>query len=781
MVADANAPDAPAAGPDANPGMQPWWLADTQALQRIGVRADLPALTHRLAPLFDGQTAPGERLREARKRLDFDVQALDIHEAALDLAMAGLLTPGVREALPSPAQLETDPWGRDVGGLRRDAVPMPSLVPGTLGRPGLPGAIAGNHRGKHRGGGDAVEIELPRGLFAAFGKPFAAASASATRAWTLFALVIGGLIALWNVRHQVALDAAHLAIWQHGLMVVAVSTFLVNLCGQSARLVAVKRTTGKWPSFGVFFSMHFLPRFLAQTAGPAEMADARGRSQILLSPLTALLTLVFIGEMGWFLTRHTSSVLPQFFIGLTVISLVAFLFDANPLARRDGYHWFTDRVGVPDLREQAWLALASTTRPWNERPVPPRSLRIGYAVMTIVYIVAVVTLYLMFPAHWLEDRFGGPGVALFLSVFSFSFYRYSRRGLYSRTSLEPFRVKLPTLSRTHWIIIGVVAVLFVLPYPYEPSGKAVVLPRDRAEVRALVPGDVREVLVREGDFVEAGAELLRVSDVATKAQVAAAEATLKRAESELAIVKTGGASSEVQLAREKLATARKRLALAQGEAERLATAYSRRAVSPQDYDTARGTADIRRQEVVEAEQQLKMIGNPARDERVAALQAEVVKAQTEVEFAREQLANTTLRAPIAGRVVSDKLSFARGSYLDIGTPVAYIENTEQLQAELEMPESTVAQIKPDAKAWVRVWAYPGSSFAGHVTSIAPDAEQGEYGKIVRVRLLIDDPATELKPEMTGQGKVHSHWTLAGFAFTRALVRFVLVEVWSWLP
>jgi multidrug resistance efflux pump len=282
-------------------------------------------------------------------------------------------------------------------------------------------------------------------------------------------------------------------------------------------------------------------------------------------------------------------------------------------------------------------------------------------------------------------------------------------------------------------------------------------------------------------MVQAGQELMQISDIQTQAEVAAAEATLRRAQAELAIVKTGGASGEVQLAREKLETARKRQQFAQAEADRLAKAYSRKAVSPQDYETARGAAAVRSQEVVEAQQQVRVIGNPARDERIAALQAEVLKAETELTYHKEQLANTHVRAPIAGRVVSEKLLFARGSYLQIGAPVAYIEDTTQLQAEIELPESTVGKIAGDARAWVRVWAFPGSSFEGRIVHIAPDAEKGDYGKIVRVRVLLDDPGTQLKPEMTGQAKVRSHWTIAGLAFTRAFVRFVLVEVWSWLP
>src|SRR5689334_24389249 len=81
-------------------------------------------------------------------------------------------------------------------------------------------------------------------------------------------------------------------------------------------------------------------------------------------------------------------------------------------------------------------------------------------------------------------------------------------------------------SRTLLIALGVIAVLCVLPYPYEPSGDFEVLPRNRADVRALAAGDVREVLVKEGDIVKEGQAIAKLDTSAQKARVAGAEAEI---------------------------------------------------------------------------------------------------------------------------------------------------------------------------------------------------------------------------------------------------------------
>jgi putative peptide zinc metalloprotease protein len=768
----------------ASPGVQPFCAVDSAGL---AADRELDAAIRRLAPLFDGQRSPAQRL-QAAQQIDGKVTAATLRDAALELSFSGLLIPGRNESLPSPHQLDRDPWGGTAQVGYQRSVEVTSLLPGNMAMPGLPGAIGGALGGSYRGDKSDIDVDLSPGGFGAIGRIFGAAASSTAASITLMVLVVGGLIAFWNTRLDVTRDVQHIGSFANLLVILAVSAVFVNLTAQSTRLWVIRRSTGEWPRFGIHMSLHVVPRLFTDTAGAAERATHEVRSQILAAPLIARLLLTFIAELGWFLTSRGSSVLPQFFIGLAAASLATFLFNANPLAKRDGYYWLSNRLGVPDLREQAWLLVFGWERPWNERPMPSRSARYTYAALSIAYLVAIVTLYLLFPARWMAQAYGGPGVVLIAAALSLSIYMQSRRGMDSRISMEPLSVQLLSIlnypkswSKTTWIVIGVIALLCFVPYPYEPSGAAVVLPRDRAEVRALVAGDVKQVLVQEGDVVQAGQEMLLISDVQTKAEVAAAEATLRRAQAELAIVKTGGASGEVQLAREKLETARRRQQFAQAEADRLANAFSRKAVSPQEYDTARGTAAVRKQEVVEAEQQVKVIVNPAREERIAALEAEVLKAETELTFHKDQLANTHVRAPIAGRVVSDRLLFAKGSYLPVGAPIAFIEDAGQLQAEIELPESTMGKVTMDAKAWVRVWAFPGSSFAATVTHIAPDAEKGEYGKIVRVRVLLTEGNAQLKPEMTGQGKVRSHWTLAGLAFTRALVRFVMVEVWSWLP
>ena len=113
--------------------------------------------------------------------------------------------------------------------------------------------------------------------------------------------------------------------------------------------------------------------------------------------------------------------------------------------------------------------------------------------------------------------------------------------------------------------------------------------------------------------------------------------------------------------------------------------------------------------------------------------------------------------------------------------LAQIEQTGNRLAEVKVPESAIGEVREGAAARARAWAYPGTSFDGEVIAIAPAADTATYGQVVRVQLTISDPEGRLKSGMTGSAKIEGGRYPAVYVFTRALWRFFMVEVWSWLP
>ena len=132
-------------------------------------------------------------------------------------------------------------------------------------------------------------------------------------------------------------------------------------------------------------------------------------------------------------------------------------------------------------------------------------------------------------------------------------------------------------------------------------------------------------------------------------------------------------------------------------------------------------------------------------------------------------------------IVGENLRFARGQFIEPGDVIAEVEDLRRLDAQMHLPEFAAAYAKPGATAIIKTWARPHQAYTGTVKSIAPAAQNGENGRVVRVLVEIENSDPLLLADMSGQGKIQADTGPALIAFSRAIVRFVTVELWSWLP
>lgn len=753
-----------------------------------GAGARLSEADYRLAQLFDGQRDAAGILRLAREDLRLPLTAAGLEGFAHDLALAGLLRAGSHEPLPVPVQTD-DEWRwlgfADGHALRPAAAGLahpPSALPTSRHGPGLTGGLTGLVTGR-RGQSNRVSHDLSPGWLVMLGRPLL---------WPLWhpllLAVFGALFAglLWAaVSHH--LDwIGHLREGYGGFRLLigsVLGAYLINGFASAARAAAIACYTPERPRVGVVYGFGPLriPRLFVDTAGAAERGDRATRLRVVGAGLVGMGALFCLAVLVWFASHATEPVVARYAVVVALMSLVVGLFRLNPLAQYDGYFLLCNALRNLDLRNEALAMLFGERRPWQvqSRPLSRRALTV-YAVAVLAFVALLAVLLVVFVGSWLVERFQGTGFVLAVAATGVYMQKQYVRSSTARSGLgwpkKPWRP-----SRGLLIGLGVALLAALIPYPYAPSGDFEVLPRARADVTALAAGDVREVLVREGETVEAGQPIVRLDDAAPRAKVAVSEAELARFEAELALLKKGARSEEIEVARQRVATARAALTTAETQARRISQAYKGNSVTPQEYDRARGAAEIARQQLLEAERGLELVSSPAQDERVTALNSEIERVKAELAYQRQELAYTTIAAPIAGRIVSSRLQFARGQYLQRGERLATIEDRGQVLAEVRMPEAVIGEVDSEASAVARPWAYPGTSFAGKVVHIAPAAEDDRYGRVVRVQLSLEDPGQRLKSGMTGSAKVHAGWQPAGLVFTKALVRFVMVEVWSWIP
>lgn len=737
-----------------------------------------------LASLFDGARDTDAVVLAARERLGLDIGAAEVERFANDLSLGDLLVAGRVQPLPVPAQTDAEAatagWVRGArgAGVAVDAM-TPSTVPNALTGPGLPGSVTGLW-GQFRGTAAPLRYRLPIGLLLPLGSVLALPVYSLFT--SLLLLVVAAVAVGFSVVHAREIGAELLQRFSVGGILLTAVAFgwLVNFLAELARAAVIAGATRAQPKFGLAIGLGLLPRFHNDTAGAAESAARRARIQIVAAGLVTELGLIVLGLSVYAVFHRSGSTVALLGVILSLTAMVYFLLQINPLARRDGYNLLLQTLQVSDLREQALYAIVGRERPWKEgRRVSANVLRL-YGVLMLAYMAWVIYWILAVPGRILQASWGSAGVAVVLALLVYSVVSALARAGSQRGSIGGgLNLQLP--SRLDWVVVAVLSVLALVPYPYSPSGEFLVLPNQRADARALVGGDVREVLVKEGDTVRQGQVLARLGSDQARAEVAASQADLLRLAANMAIAKAGGKPEEIEAARQEVATAAKRLQFSRQEADRLAAAYKKNAVSAQDYQKALSIAEVNQQQLVEAQKRVTLVQSPARNDQIKAIEADMARVQAQLDFHQKQLDDAEIKALIPGQVVSGSLRYAVGDYLDRGAVLATVEETSKLLVEIRISENDVGQIKVGDRAYAKAFGFPNAGYSGVVQQIAPSAEKSSYGKVVRVLMAIDTPDGRLKPEMTGYAKVSVETTPAIVAFTRPVVRFFLVELWSWLP
>ena len=205
----------------------------------------------------------------------------------------------------------------------------------------------------------------------------------------------------------------------------------------------------------------------------------------------------------------------------------------------------------------------------------------------------------------------------------------------------------------------------------------------QVKISAEVSGEIVELPVKEGQSVRAGELVARIKPDVYLANRRSAEASYQAARS----------------ARDQ---AEANLRKAELEFRRQAQLYRERLISESTYLEYQTALEVARAQLQHADHQVEVA-------RAALARAE------------EELAKTTIYAPIAGTV--SKLNLERGervagNTLMAGTEIMTIADLDNMEARVEVGETDVVLLRPGQKARLEVDAFPGRTFHGYVTEIA---------------------------------------------------------------
>ncbi len=548
------------------------------------------------------------------------------------------------------------------------------------------------------------------------------------------------------------------------------------------------------------------------------------------APLLARLGLFVVGTLVWIMYRNSGTSISDAALIVGQMGFWAFAITAMPVLPADGYHWIATYFNQPKLRQRSYLILKARL---FRRPLPP-SVSEGDVLGLVLFGAATVLAsavfalgFLLYIGVALEARFQGAGVFMFLGVFCLFVvwllavrmnvkrlrraagaagdgqlelrsgsvaivgtvdYVQGREleaaGADELLADEAFDAprRSGSAARVVWVVIlaAAVAVAF-LPYRYEVGGEFRVLPAKGSQVTARTDGEITAIHVREGDWVEEGQVLAELSSWDEERDLAVTKAELDRTLAELARLEEGPKAEAVELARKQVESARARVIFSKAEAERAATLYRSGTVSAQAWEKAKTAYDETVANLDVAIANLDLVKSGATANEIEAARAEVRRLRYEYGFRRDELKRTRVRAPTSGQVVTPNVHLLSGKYLSTGEMLLELEDTRVVYIEIDVPETDIGEVEIGALVRIKGWGYSDQMVVGALSSIAPSAETREYGKIVRVNAKIPNPDGFLKSETTGYAKIEGPQISVWEAYSRLLVRFFQVEMWSWIP
>jgi putative peptide zinc metalloprotease protein len=552
--------------------------------------------------------------------------------------------------------------------------------------------------------------------------------------------------------------------------------------------------------FCIVFHFGFFPRFMARLSHVKQLTR-RERLWLHAAPILLRLGLFSTGILIWFAAQTRAENVSIFWLAVASISLISLLITVNPLIKSNGYHWLATYVDEPFLKGKAYKALINKFK-GNVYREADDNILIAYALASTIFILLFLAAVLIGIAHILKMQLGGAGVLLtgVITVVlikkliskltqldqayerSVQFDRWRKRTLLRESKEEvQEKSKNPILSFIKPALTVLFIALMFIPYSYQPGGNFNILPSQKQEIVAELSSIIEEIYFDGGELVEKGTVIGRLdySEYAAQEKIYAARMLEQKAM--IAELKSRPRPEEVLLASRALDVEKTRVKFSEAKVYRLEKLYTERTTSFEELDDARREYRIDQDQVKEKLANLKLVELGASSDQIAAADAKLKSLEEERNYYLDKIEKSKLYMPFNGRIVDIHLQQKIGSFLEKGKPLTVVENTDQVFAQIEIPEPDIGYIEQSARAIIRPNAMQNQEFQGVVSTVAPNVEKLRFGKVVQVVTVLENKDGIIKTGMTGYAKIDGGTLPVWKVFSLAILRFARVEVWSWIP
>jgi len=533
-----------------------------------------------------------------------------------------------------------------------------------------------------------------------------------------------------------------------------------------------------------FLLLYFQPAFYCNVSDAWLFPEKSRRLWVSFAGAYCELMVWALATIAWRITDFSTGVNH---LALVVMgtSGVRTLFNLNPLIKLDGYYLLSDYLEIPNLRAKAMAYLKRRVTDATRRE---RRIYIVYGLLAATYSYWLLAWVALWAEGSLTRRYQGWGFIVFSALLGLVFQRplgtaYAK--LMGALKSGPAMIgAFRRLAKLLVVLVPVGALLFFVHMELKVAGEFNILPAHNADVRPEVEGILSEILVDEGDFIQKGDLIARLSAREYSSDLRQIKASIDEKQANLKLLKAGSRAEELDLARTTVEKGRERVKYARDLYNLNKQLFDQSLLSRKEMAESEEEVSVRQKELEESQGKLKVLLAGSRPEEIEATEAEIARLESQRRYDDEQIQRIDLVSPIAGVVTTHKLKEKLGQHVLKGELIAKIHELKTVTAEIAVSEKEIADITVGQKVRLKARAYPQRLFEGTVTSIAPTVnkleKEGATGeKTILVTTQLDNAALLLKPEMTGTAKICCGDRRLLDLVTRRLSRYLRVEFWSW--
>lgn len=549
-------------------------------------------------------------------------------------------------------------------------------------------------------------------------------------------------------------------------------------------------------SISVIWYFGFIPRFVPRLED-FEKFTRRQRLWVHATPLLMRLALFSGGVMLWQSARSFDGAITQFGSVLAVISFLSFVVAACPFLNGNGYRFMVDLLDQKRLRGRAVKALLNKFNKNSYGVTDANPALTAYAMTCLVFVLALVSIVFAVTYNLLSLEIGLTSifvVGAIITAFVLKFLQQVRKineAYHKNQQFERWRDRTLIINENieekagnkanykKRLAIVSFCLLMLVPYQYQPSGRIELLPAQRQQLSTDIAGMIDKVYYDGGEYLEQGTVIATLGTGGYQAQLDIMLAKRAVQEAVIANLKSQPTREDVLLAEERLELANIRAEYSVEACERQQKLFKSGSISLDKMAAAESLCEVDKQRVLEAEAELEKVlaGVPA--EQIAVAEAELLPIEAQISLYEDYIARSTFRMPFDGKLAALNLKERQGDFLDLGEPLAMVQDDSSFKAIVEVPETDLEHVREGADVSIRMQSYPGNDFVGKVEVIEPQLEDDRQEKVVRMLVSFEQDQNLLRSGMTGYAKVSGYTVMVWQTLTKSLYRFFTVELWAW--